>query len=132
MKKGFTLAELIGVIVVLALIALIAVPAVSDVLSSNKKKLCEVQMENILSAARSWGANNIASLPSGDGEIKTIGLSDLIKGGYIDSGITNPITKDPIPEDVEIVITRVGKKYTYDFKNDEYKVPTFCNTGSAE
>jgi len=131
MKKGFTLAELIGVIVVLALIALVAIPAVSDVLSKNKKKLCEVQMENIMAAARSWGANNISSLPGCADCTKTISLKDLIAGGYIDGGITNPLDDEPISEDLEIVITRTGKKYTYQF-TDDYNISTFCKTESSE
>ena len=40
MKKGFTLAELLGVIVILSLIALITVPAITATLQNYKIKLC--------------------------------------------------------------------------------------------
>ena len=62
MKKGFTLAELIAVLVVLALVSMIAVPAVTDSLKKYKGEVCEVQMNNITEAARSWGAKNLANL----------------------------------------------------------------------
>lgn len=129
MKKGFTLAELIGVIVVLALIALVAVPSVADVLSKNKKKLCEVQMENIISAARSWGANNLTILPNDNGDTKTITLKDLQDGGYIDKGITNPLNNTPINENMRIRITRDNKKYKYQLMDgsSEINISEFCN-----
>ena len=39
-KNGFTLAELLGVIVVLALISMITVPAVTDSLQNYRNSLC--------------------------------------------------------------------------------------------
>lgn len=118
MKKGFTLAELIGVIVVLALISLITIPAISKILRQNKEGLCETQMNNILSAARSYGAENVFSLPTTDGETLTITLQDLIDGGYIGKNIENPATKELIDVDNEIYITKEGKKWTYELSDD--------------
>ena len=91
MKKGFTLAELIGVIVVLALISLITIPAISKVLRQNKSSLCQTQMNNILEAARSYGADNVFSLPSENNGRKTITLGDLITGGYIEGNINGNV-----------------------------------------
>ena len=118
MKKGFTLAELIGVIVVLALISLITIPVVSKILKQNKASLCETQMNNILTAARSYGADNIFALPSNSGDIKVITLQELIDGGYIDGNIENPVTKELINPESEIYITRVNKKYKYELSED--------------
>ena len=39
-KNGFTLAELLGVMVLLSLISIITVPAVTQSLNSYKTKLC--------------------------------------------------------------------------------------------
>lgn len=118
MKKGFTLAELIGVIVVLALISLITIPAISKILRQNKGSLCETQMNNILEAARSYGADNVFSLPSEDGNRLTITLGDLITGGYIEDDIENPATKEIIDVDSEIYITKTGKKWKYELSDD--------------
>ena len=118
MKKGFTLAELIGVIVVLALISLITIPAISKILRQNKGSLCETQMNNILEAARSYGADNVFSLPSEDGNRLTITLGDLITGGYIEANIENPATKEIIDVDSEIYITKTGKKWKYELSDD--------------
>ena len=130
MKKGFTLAELIGVIVVLALISLITIPAISKILKQNKETLCETQKENILQAARAYASDNIFTLPDQD----EITLEDLIVGGYIDDKIENPATKDVYmvdppddsddsvidAENVVIIIEKVnGKKIKCHIKEDE-------------
>lgn len=114
MKKGFTLAELIGVIVVLALISLVSIPAVSKTLKQNKISLCETQLENILAAAKSYGAENIFILPDEDKETMELTLQDLVNAGYIKAEIENPVTKENFDlETTEIVITKNNKKYEY-------------------
>lgn len=115
MKKGFTLAELIGVIVVLALISLVSIPAVSKTLKQNKKNLCDTQLQNILAAAKSYGADNVFSLPENDGETLELTLQDLVSAGYIKGDIENPVTKEKFDlEATEIVITKNNKKYEYE------------------
>jgi len=82
-KKGFTLAELIGVIVVLSLICLITVPAIASVLKANKKSLCETQLNNILTAAKSYASENILSMPINNNESKKITFKDLVNIGFM-------------------------------------------------
>ena len=124
MKKGFTLAELIGVIVVLALISLITIPVISRILKQNKTALCETQMNNILEAARAWGADNVFLLPTEDGRSKTITLQDLVDGGYIEKDIENPATKIKMTvyegEHAEntIEIKKQGKGWKYTLNPD--------------
>lgn len=124
MKKGFTLAELIGVIVVLALISLVTIPAVSKTLKQNKESLCESQLNNILSAAKAWGADHVFELPSND-ETKTLHLTEIIESGYIDDHIENPVTKELYgtsdnEKDVEITISKDEKKYVYELDKEMF------------
>lgn len=118
MRKGFTLAELIGVIVVLALICLITVPAVASVLKQNKKSLCETQLKNILIAANNYAADNLESMPAKDGEFKTITIQDLTDSGFIDDNIKNPVNKETFDTEIEITIRKVGNKLKIDFTDD--------------
>jgi prepilin-type N-terminal cleavage/methylation domain-containing protein len=114
-KNGFTLAELLGVLVILSLIALITVPAVTDSLQTYKVKLCNTQVDEIVEAARTWGSGNVSVLPTNDGETYTLSLRKVADSGFIDSEIQNPVTKEYFDlDDTKIVITRVGKKYTYE------------------
>ncbi len=50
-KKGFTLAELLGVIVILGLIALVAFPAILNTIRSNKDNISEATAQLIFSGA---------------------------------------------------------------------------------
>lgn len=123
MKKGFTLAELLGVIIILALISLIAIPAITDSLSTHKKNLCETQVNYMIAAAKNWGADHLLQLPE-EGESMTITLSELIQQGYMQGDqkatieanklkVINPNTNQYFDPDPTITITRTGKKYTY-------------------
>ena len=51
MKKGFTLVELLAVIIILGIIALVAVPIISDVLDSAKKDSAKASTLNFIEAA---------------------------------------------------------------------------------
>ena len=51
MKKGFTLVELIAVIVLLSLIALFTLPSVNKTIKDRKEALYNVQIDNIKASA---------------------------------------------------------------------------------
>lgn len=115
-RKGFTLAELLAVIVILGIITSITVPIVTNQIDKYKTKVCVTQYDNILNAARSYGADHLTEL----GKSKTITLKTLNDGGYIDaSNMKDPITKNTISQDLKIIIEKVGKKYKYFLSNDE-------------
>ena len=126
-KRGFTLAELIGVIVVLSLICLITVPAIASVLKTNKKSLCETQLNNIIAAAKNYVSENILSMPVNDGESKTITIQDLIDNGYIESDIQNPATKEAFDSEIEITIKKDGKKLEVSFGSDDEEEKAIYN-----
>ena len=114
-RKGFTLAELLAVIVILGIITSITVPIVTNQIDKYKTKVCVTQYDNILNAARSYGADHLTEL----GKSKTITLKTLNDGGYIDaSNMKDPITKNTISQNLKIIIEKVGKKYKYFIDND--------------
>ena len=118
-KNGFTLAELLGVMVILSLISIITVPAVTDALQKYRANLCESQIKEIIGAARSWASDNILILPTEEGYTYTVDLETLSSYGYIDKDIKNPVTKEKFDlEDTKVTITRVGKKYKYEIDDN--------------
>lgn len=138
-KNGFTLIELLAVIVILGLVALVTVSVISGAMKSYKNKLYENQIDNIESAARVWGSDNMLLLPN-DGTSESgiceyeninncpanynkllINLTDLQTGGYIDKDLKNVKTKKAF-ENVEIVITKNGKKIEYEVIDQAYYV----------
>ena len=58
-KKGFTLVELLAVIVILAVIAVIATPAVLNIIEDSKKSAAEASARSIVGAAKTHYMQNI-------------------------------------------------------------------------
>ena len=85
-KKGFTLVELLAVIVILALLALLTSTAVTKLVKDAKNDLSETQMTLIKSAADTWIADNINKLPS-SGSCGYLTLEDLKYYGLLDNTI---------------------------------------------
>lgn len=140
MKKGFTLVELLAVMVVLGLLVLLVVPEVLVVMNSSKQRLFELQVKNIELAAKNWAADNPGLLPSESGDSVTIFLSNLKIGGFIDPDISNPLTNSQFPNDMVIEIKRIGNSFTYtaltdtgeDFGELDYDKPTIVLLGALE
>ena len=92
-NKGFTLVELLAVIILLALIALIAIPAIVGVLREGPDNISEAQQKNIEAAARNWASEpeNMQHLPpSGTEQCTNVTLARLQRDGFADMEIINP------------------------------------------
>lgn len=113
MKKGFTLAELLGVLIVLAVIATIVTPIISKSIKSNKQSLYNSQLEEIKQGAEKWAYSNLELLPTIEEKSITITLYELKKSGFLTLNIRNPITGELFPNDMVITITY--KNNNYDF-----------------
>lgn len=113
-KHGFTLVELLGVIIILGVLALLIIPTIDKSLKAGKQKLYENQIENIELATNSWALDNLFALPENDDEYIIVELGQIKASGYIDTEIINPLTGELFPNDTQIKITKKGKKYVYE------------------
>ena len=109
-KKGFTLVELLAIIIVLSLLVVIASTSVSKIMKDSKKDLYNSQIKMIESAAKSYGSENINDLPAG-GECKYITLGELKEHSLIDPHIKNPKTNKEFNNDMIIKISSEKSKY---------------------
>ncbi|NLM63558.1 MAG: type II secretion system protein [Mollicutes bacterium] len=114
-NKGFTLLEILSVMVLLSLIAILAFPTVDKYISETKEKMYEQQVNNIILMAKSWASENKVLLPKEEGEEITITLGMLMDEGYVEQTIKNPITKKPFLRSSEILIRKVSEIYEYEF-----------------
>lgn len=123
-NKGFTLVELIAVIVVLAVLGLVAVPAINRTIKQTKNDLYDSQVTSIVDGVKNWVADHPRDLPAEAGEKVFVSLGQLKLGSYVDVNITNPRSDKYFDTAVRLVIEKnnvtndkgevIGDKYKYD------------------
>ncbi len=134
MKKGFTLAELLGVIVLLGAIMLIVVPLVSNSMKDSEEELYNDQIESIKLSLELWMSYNQSP---NIGETITLSLSQLKEAGFVEFDITNPITKELFPNDMVLKIINNNGIIEYevtengDNKNDYNLIPSMRINGNT-
>lgn len=134
MKKGFTLAELLGVIILLGAIALIIVPLVSNSMHDSKETLYNDQIKSIELSLASWMSSN--QTPA-EGETITLSLSQLKEAGLVELDITNPMTEELFPNDMILKITNNNGIIEYEISEngnnkEDYKlIPSIRINGNV-
>lgn len=114
-KNGFTLAELLGVLVLLGILGLIVFTSVDRVLKEGKEDLYQIQITNIKDALKEWTADpsNWKNLPK-EGDSITLTLGQLKQMGKMDLDIKDPKTDSLFPEDMQLRVTNHKNKFTYE------------------
>ena len=122
-KKGFTLIELIGTIVILSLVVLIAVPAISRSLNKGVKEADDQFKKNVELAAKNWASDNKNQLPTAPNGPIEISVEALKSGGYLDGKVVKPSDNKNLHNGC-VVITRQNEAdapkpvYGYEFKEN--------------
>lgn len=120
--KGFTLVELLAVIVILSLLLLLAVTTVSSQFKNSKDELYDTQLNNIKLAAEMWGSDNKVKLNS-ISDCVSLTLGYLKDEGYVDANIKNTYTKELFKDDeVFVNITKETNRYKYEVFDDSSKL----------
>ena len=100
-RKGFTLVELVAIIVILAAIFLVSFPTLKNMATRDDKKKYDILVEDLCTAGKTYMYSNMDSFPnlSTVGEIINLKVSDLIEYGNVDKRLINPKTKLSIKHD---------------------------------
>ena len=113
MKNGFTLIELIGVIVILGVLTLIIYPIINGVFVDSRNNLSKNQIESLENIARMWGSQNTELLSETEPYYLTI--ENLKKSGLLENkDILDPETEEEIKGCIKIEYQSNKYVYTYD------------------
>ena len=118
-KKGFTLVEILSVLVLIGLLLALAIPGINKISSNMKKKSYNKKISLVESAAELWGQDNKTLLQSSNDCILSdketvscykITVGNLISANYLDSdnnsgNYINPIDNSDMKNQCAIINT---------------------------
>ena len=115
MKRGFTLVELLAVLILLGVVSLIAIPSIGKILNRSREKARESTKNELIEAAKNYYADNIRELPD-DGSHKCLSVSEIEENGYISNDdIVDPTTEEKLTGYVKIYFDNTYNQYTYEY-----------------
>ena len=133
-KKGFTLVELIGVVIILALISLLAFPTILNSIRNTKSQLSAVSKEILYSAASSYVSNNLNDFPKKNGNTFCVTLESLVQNEYLPTKVYDSVTGEEIPLSNIIEVKYEQDRFNYNINNEcveyVYRPPYQDNSGA--
>ena len=140
-RNGFTLVEVIVVIVIISLISTFVFTRIANIDVKSKEKLYEGRVETILAVSKKYGSDNIDMLNS---KCTVVTVNDLLSQGYItediesDGDFLNPLDNSSM-KDTEICVSYNRGKVSTKLKEDDdetetgkYKVTVYTSNGYAK
>ena len=121
MKKGFTLVELLAVMILLGIISLIAIPSIGKVLERSREKAYEATEKELIKAAKKYAAEHASELPvkEWNSNEKCLRINDIIKNGYINEDeVIDPRTEETMIGFIKITYDASYKQYIYEYTTE--------------
>ena len=115
---GFTLAELIGVVIILALIALLAFPPILNSIRKTKGELSDASKEILYNATDLYISKNLNDFPKTNGNTYCITLNTLVAGEYLPTKVYDSTTGEEISLDSKVEVKVKNDSYTYNMNNE--------------
>ena len=113
-KKGFTLIEIIAIIILLSVIALITYPVINNLISDSKDELYDKQISELVRLSNTWVTKNITKLKTIDGYTYNLSFDELYEQGFVsDEQVKNPKTGQKLSGCMKV---------TYNPSNNGYNV----------
>ena len=125
-EKGFTLVEIIGVIVLMGLVITIGSTTINNIKNVSREKLYNEQINRLVSVSKTWAIENTNKMPSTIGDTYQVGIDRLVKEGYLKSNeIIDVRDNSKITGCVEIAYNSVNSyDYSYVTKDSCYDYDT--------
>ena len=112
MKKGFTLIEILAVVVIIGLVSILVIPKITNSLKNKKSDVDTTTNNIVLTAAKNYINNNLNKFDKVDNNIFCLPLTTLTRNGYLDSPVKNVTDDKDITNSKSVKITyNKGFKY---------------------
>lgn len=123
-KNGFTLVEMMTVVVILVLLGLLAIFSINGIVKHSSDELYELQISNVIDAARTYAIAKSSELSDSN----QITLCDLKRAGLIEIDFVNPKTEERFDESLIIDINKsaIGE-YDVTFDVTKKMENYYCN-----
>ncbi|MDD4027563.1 MAG: prepilin-type N-terminal cleavage/methylation domain-containing protein, partial [Bacilli bacterium] len=112
MKKGFTLVELLAVIIILGVILVIAIPSFNNAIKESKIKLYKSINQMVVKSTKEYLTEYVYELPKEEGETIEVTTNDLIANGYLKE-ISNPTDKNDTCTGYVLITKLENNEYSY-------------------
>ncbi|MDD2391440.1 MAG: type II secretion system protein [Bacilli bacterium] len=122
-NKGFTLAELVGVVVILTLVMLIVFPAVTKVLKQNKNEISDSTLIFYKTQAENYISDNGIDFKTVNGSIYCIKLKTLVDYGYLKEPLLDSKTSKEFDQKLFLEMTYNDNSWDAELKEtcEEYR-----------
>lgn len=117
-RRGFTLIEVILVIVIMLMLSIILVPNVLSLYNKNNVESCMALRRNIIDATKLYVADNRLTLGFSCDNTINITLDTLVNYGKLSTPITNPVTHKEIALTNYVTVSYSCSKKSFDYKFD--------------
>ncbi|MBR3523598.1 MAG: prepilin-type N-terminal cleavage/methylation domain-containing protein [Bacilli bacterium] len=120
-KKGFTLVELLAVIVILSILAIVTTTIIFKVVSNSRENIYKQNIDYIEKAAEKWALDNYEFV--GTNVPYCLNISKLESEGYV----TKDSLKDPREKKTKQITGYVKITYDATYKQNEFKYMENCS-----
>ena len=115
-NKGFTLIELVGIVLILALIFLISFPNFVNMASSDEKKKYDSMVKNLCIAGEAYIYSNTDEFNlSTVGSTINVDVQDLIVYGNVSNNLKNPTTGSSVKDDTLVFTIQSDKTLSCEY-----------------
>ena len=130
-NKGFTLVELLGVIVVLGILALVSLPPIINQIKNMREKVSDATLKVIYSSVDKYMANNRNSFPQVEDTSYCVSLEQLVNGGVLSEPLHDSSTGAEINLSRKITIDMgTGFVKTYKLYDENESCPYVDASGA--
>ena len=123
MKKGFTLVELLAVIIILGLLTIIAIPSIIGILNNEKENISDSMKNIIINASSLYIEDNSGVYPKVNNNVYCIKLESLVNDNRLSNPLKDPVTNKEIDLNKYVKVSIINDLYDYDIVDicTEYK-----------